>query len=128
MEFSSSTGKKIFVGRNASENEELSIRVARGNDLWFHVESGAGSHVILRYEKSGSFQPEDLDDAAALALYFSKLRSERKGEVVYTFCKHLKKPKNSKPGTVIYFNNKTRFITLDDNVPARLGKHAPQIT
>ncbi len=128
LEFLSRSGKKILVGRNASENELLSIRVARGNDLWFHAESGAGSHVILRYEKRGSFQPEDVEDAAVLALYFSKCRSGKKDDVVYTYCKYLKKPKNAKTGTVLYFNNKTRFTTLEDKVLAGLMKHHPQIT
>jgi predicted ribosome quality control (RQC) complex YloA/Tae2 family protein len=128
LEFTSRTGKRILVGRNAGENEELSIRVARGNDLWFHAESGAGSHVILRYEKTGDFQPVDIEDAAVLALYFSKLRGEKKGLVVYTFRKYVKKPKNTKKGTVLYFNNKTRFTALDANVLARLMSHTPQIT
>ena len=128
LEFLSRSGKKILVGRNAAENEELSIRIARGNDLWFHAESGSGSHVILRYEKKGSFLPEDVEDAAVLALYFSKSRSGKKAEVVYTYCKHLKKPKNSKTGTVLYFNNKTRFTTLEDNVLSGLMNHSPQIT
>jgi predicted ribosome quality control (RQC) complex YloA/Tae2 family protein len=128
LEFLSRSGKKILVGRNAGENEELSKRIARGNDLWFHVESGSGSHVILRYEKRGSFLPEDVEDAAVLALYFSKSRSRKKGDVVYTYCKYLKKPKNSKIGTVLYFSNKTRFTTLEDKVLAGLMNHHPQIT
>ena len=116
MEFTTRSGKKILVGRNARSNEELSINAARGNDMWFHVESGSGSHVILRYEKRGSFHAEDIIDAAILALYFSKLRKEKKGDVVYTFCKYVKKPKNSKTGVVTYYNNKTRFISLDTEV------------
>lgn len=116
LEFTTRSGKKILVGRNARSNEELSINVARGNDMWFHVEAGSGSHVILRYEKRGSFHAEDIIDAAVLALYFSKLRKEKKGDVVYTFCKYVKKPKNSKTGVVTYYNNKTRFISLDTEV------------
>ena len=120
LEFISRSGKKILVGRNAGENEELSTKIARGNDMWFHVESGSGSHVILRYEKRGSFDTEDIMDAAVLALYFSKLRKEEKGDVVYTYCKYVKKPKNSKAGAVTYHNNKTRFISLDREVLNRL--------
>ncbi len=58
--------------------------------------------MILGYEKRGSFHAEDIIDAAVQALYFSKLRKEKKGDVVYNFCKNIKKPKNSKTGVVTY--------------------------
>jgi predicted ribosome quality control (RQC) complex YloA/Tae2 family protein len=107
----SQTGKNILIGRNAEENDELLRKVARGNDLWFHVESGQGSHVFLRYDKRGQFREEDVRDASLLALYFSKLRNEKKGNVVYTYCKYVQRPKGARTGRVIYRNHKTRFVT-----------------
>lgn len=120
LRLTSRTGKIILVGRNARENEELAIRKARGNDLWFHVEDGTGSAVVLRYDRKGEFQESDIDDASALALYFSKARGQGAGSVVYTFCKHLNKPKGSKPGYVIYHKNKSRYTVLEEKVLAQL--------
>ncbi len=120
LRFTSGTGKVILVGKNARENEELAIRKARGNDLWFHVEDGTGSAVVLRYDRKGEFQETDIADAAALALYFSKLRGQGAGNVVYTHCKYVKKPRGTKPGYVIYHHNKTRYTMVEDEVLARL--------
>ncbi len=120
LRFTSGTGKVILVGKNARENEELAIRKARGNDLWFHIEDGTGSAVVLRYDRKGEFQETDIADAAALALYFSKLRGQGAGNVVYTHCKYVKKPRGTKPGYVIYHHNKTRYTVLEDEVLARL--------
>jgi len=122
LQFVSRTGKRILVGRTAEGNEELSLKIARGNDLWFHAESAAGSHVILCYEKNGIFQEQDIMDAAVLALYFSKLRKEKKGSVQYTLRKYLRKPKNAKPGMVIYYNEKTKWVTLAPDILSSLLK------
>lgn len=120
LRFTSGTGKIILVGRNARENEELAVRKARGNDLWFHVEAGTGSAVVLRYDRKGEFQERDILDAATLALYFSKARSQGAGTVVYTHCKYVKKPRGTKQGYVIYHHNKTRYIVLEEKTLARL--------
>jgi predicted ribosome quality control (RQC) complex YloA/Tae2 family protein len=120
LRFVSGTGKAILVGKNARANEELAIRRARGNDLWFHVEGTTGSTVLLRYDKKSEFQERDILDAAMLALYFSRLRGQGTGDVVYTYCKYIKKPKGTKPGYVIYYRNKTRHMVLDDSALARL--------
>jgi predicted ribosome quality control (RQC) complex YloA/Tae2 family protein len=114
LRFTSRTGKVIYAGRNAGENVALSTRVARGNDLWFHALGGAGSHVVLRYDRKGEFSESDIADASLLALHLSKLRKRGEGEVVYTFCKHLRVPKNSREGTVSYHQNKTRYVRMDE--------------
>jgi len=120
LHFTSRTGKVILTGRNSRENDELVIRKARGNDLWFHIEDGTGSAVVLRYDRKGEFQETDIADAAALALYFSKLRGQKAGNVVYTHCKYVKKPKGTKQGYVIYHHNKTRYTVLDEKILTRL--------
>jgi len=125
LKFVSQTGKIIFVGRSSKENDELSIKISRGNDLWFHVEHGKGSHVILRYDKKTEFSDKDIVDASNLALYFSKYRDDKKWNVVYTYCKYLRKPKKSKEGYVIYYNNKTRYTILDNKVLDRLLERTP---
>jgi predicted ribosome quality control (RQC) complex YloA/Tae2 family protein len=120
LQFSSRSGKRILVGRNALENEELSLRMARGNDLWFHAEAVSGSHVVLFYKREGAFLEDDIIDAASLALYFSKLRKENKGNVHYTLCKYIRKPKGSKTGKIIYHNEKTKWIVLESEILSKL--------
>jgi predicted ribosome quality control (RQC) complex YloA/Tae2 family protein len=126
LRFYSKSGKTILVGRNARENDELTLRIARGNDLWFHVEVGSGSHVILRYDRQGEFQDADIVDAAMLALYFSKYRNEKSGDIVYTRRKFVRKPKNKPAGYVTYHNNKTKHIRVDEKVLGRLLDSRPQ--
>ena len=128
LQFSSRSGKRILVGRNALENEELSLRMARGKDLWFHAEAVSGSHVVLFYEKEGDFLEEDIIDAGSLALYFSKLRKEKRGNVHYTPCKYIRKPKGSKPGKIIYHNEKTKWVVLESEILSKLIKPMEQGT
>jgi predicted ribosome quality control (RQC) complex YloA/Tae2 family protein len=126
LRFTSKNGKTMLVGRNARENEELTLRMARGNDLWFHVETGSGSHVILRYDRGGEFQDDDIVDAAMLALYFSHYRNAKSGDIVYTHCKYIRKPKNKPSGYVTYHNNKIKRIHFDERVLQRLLDSRPQ--
>lgn len=126
LRFTSKNGKTILVGRNARENEELTLRMARGNDLWFHVETGSGSHVILRYDRGGEFQDDDIVDAAMLALYFSHYRKAKSGDIVYTHRKYIRKQKNKPAGYVTYHNNKIKRIHFDERVLQRLLDSRPQ--
>ena len=126
LRFTSKNGKTILVGRSARENEELTLRMARGNDLWLHVETGSGSHVILRYDRGGEFQDTDIVDAAMLALYFSHYRNAKSGDIVYTHRKYVRKPKNKPVGYVTYHNNRTKRIHFDERVLQRLLDSRPQ--
>ena len=126
LSFRSISGKQILVGRNARENDELTMRTARGNDLWLHVETGTGSHVILRNDRGSAFQDADIVDAAMLALYFSNYRNSESGDVVYTLRKYVKKPKKSPAGYVTYHNNKTKHIRIDQRVLDRLLDSRPR--
>jgi predicted ribosome quality control (RQC) complex YloA/Tae2 family protein len=120
LQFTSRSGKKILVGRNAAQNERLTLKKARGNDLWFHAESARGSHVVLRFEKNSEFRDEDIIDAAMLALHFSKMRDRDEGSVQYTHCKHVRKPKNAKTGTVVFHNEKTKDVRIDHGILKQL--------
>jgi hypothetical protein len=126
LRFTARSGKTVLVGRTARENEELTLRHARGNDLWFHVAVGSGSHVILRYDRKGDFLDSDVVDAAMLALHFSSFRGERSGDVVYTHRKFVRKPKGSSPGKVLYHHNKTKHIVFDDDIMKRLLDSRPR--
>lgn len=126
LRFVSRAGREILVGRNGWENDELTLRRARGNDLWFHVETGSGSHVVLRREGTKDLQDSDIIDAATLALYFSRFRKMREGNVVYTFRKFVHKPKGSAPGYVVFHNNKTKHVRLDNAVLNHLLDDRPK--
>ncbi|MEC8024228.1 MAG: NFACT RNA binding domain-containing protein [Myxococcota bacterium] len=93
-------GWDIWAGRTASDNDRLSIKVARGNDWWFHVRGMPGSHVVL-FVRDGQEPPKHIvEAAAALAAYHSKQRNGGIVSVSGTRAKFVSKPRGAKPGTV----------------------------
>jgi predicted ribosome quality control (RQC) complex YloA/Tae2 family protein len=106
-QFSSQDGLTILVGRSNSENDKLSLQIARGNDLFFHVRGCPGSHVVVRKAREKSVPLETLLDAATLAIHYSKMRGNGRAEVSYTPCKYVSKPKGAKPGLVRISNERT---------------------
>ena len=100
----SSDGFHIYVGKNNYQNEELTFKVAGGNDWWFHAKGIPGSHVIVKGE--GKELPDrTFEEAGALAAYYSKGRDNDKVEVDYIQRKHIKKVAGAAPGFVIYHTN-----------------------
>ena len=122
--FSTEAGDQILVGRNSRENEELTFGLARGHDLWLHANGVPGSHVVLRLEKGAEARRESLLDAATLALQYSDLRKSGQGEVLYTYRKHVRKPRGAKPGLVTVTQDKRLYVKLDRKRLARL-KESP---
>jgi len=116
--FRSLAGRPILVGRGASENDELTRRVARGNDLWLHAVGRTGAHVVVRLGAAPPDQ-ETLLDAAHLAVHFSDARGDPQVEVAATRVKHVKKPKGAAPGAVTYSQEKVLRLRLE---PARLER------
>ncbi|MGH7229745.1 MAG: NFACT RNA binding domain-containing protein, partial [Nitrospiraceae bacterium] len=111
--FLSADGLPIYVGRNARENEALTFGEARPDDLWLHAHGTPGSHVVVRLENGADPPPETIRDAATLALLYSDLKKNGKGEVIYTRRKYVRKVKAKSPGTVTVTQEKTTFVTLD---------------
>jgi predicted ribosome quality control (RQC) complex YloA/Tae2 family protein len=111
--FESADGLPIYVGRNAKENEDLSLKFAHSEDLWLHAHGVPGSHVVIRLENDASVPPETLKDAATLALLYSDLKKSGKGKVIYTKRKYVKKAKGRPPGTVIVTQEKAVHVSLD---------------
>ena len=100
----SSDGFHIYVGKNNYQNEELTFKLASGNDWWFHAKGIPGSHVIVKAE--GRELPDrTFEEAGALAAYYSKGRENEKVEVDYIQKKHIKKVAGAAPGFVIYHTN-----------------------
>lgn len=111
--FLSADGLPIYVGRNARENEELTFKFARSDDVWLHAHGTPGSHVVVRLEKGAVPPPETLRDAATLALLYSDLKKSGKGDVIYTRRKWVRKAKGRPAGTVTVTQEKAIFVTLD---------------
>jgi len=104
----------ILVGRDAAENDELLRRHVKGNDLWLHVRDWAGSYVFIKNRPGKTVPLEVLLDAGNLALFYSKGRNNKKGDLYYTQVKFLRRAKNGPKGLVIPTQEKNLSITLDD--------------
>ena len=102
----------ILVGRNNLQNDELTFKIAKKDELWFHAKDIPGSHVVI----TGNLQPSDevKTDAAELAAYFSKARLSNLVQVDMIEIKKLNKPTGGKPGFVTYTGQKTLRVTPDE--------------
>ena len=104
LRYTSSDGFDIYVGKNNYQNEEVTFKIANGNDWWFHAKGIPGSHVVVRTE--GKELPDrTFEEAAALAAWYSKGRDNDKVEIDYIQRKHVKKAAGGAPGFVIYHTN-----------------------
>ena len=102
-EFVSPMGVPILVGRNRAENEQLSLKIARDPDVWFHVRDAPGAHVVLRMSQlpEGSVAHDDcMQMAANLAAFYSERCDEHKALVAYTSPRHITKPNGAPLGAV----------------------------
>lgn len=109
MKFISSDGIEIYVGKNNLQNDHLTLKFADKRDLWFHTKKIPGSHVIVK--NFGNIPNRTLEEAASLSAYYSKARESSKVAVDYTEVKNVHKPNSAKPGMVIYYTNKTIYIS-----------------
>lgn len=107
LEFRTSQGSRILVGRSPIENAELTFRLARPTDLWFHAQRIPGAHVILARDDRAAPPEEDLQVAAALAALHSRAKGSGSVPVDYTLRKHVRKQRAAPPGLVWYTNAKT---------------------
>jgi predicted ribosome quality control (RQC) complex YloA/Tae2 family protein len=98
--YTSSDGLEIWVGRSDEGNDLLSTRLARGNDLFFHLDASPGSHVVLRTQGRGDPPSGSVLDACELAVHFSKARKASSADVLVAPIKNVRKPKGAKPGLV----------------------------
>ena len=96
----SSDGLEILVGRAAHDNDHLTFKVAKPNDLWLHASDYGGSHVVIRNPTRKDIPHRTIIEAAQLAAHFSQARKDPKVDVHYTQRKFISKPKGAKPGLV----------------------------
>lgn len=117
--YMSSTGIPISVGKNNKQNDFLTFKLAKRFETWLHTKDIPGSHVVIH---SDAPDEQTLAEAAVLSAYFSKARESSAVPVDYTEVRHVKKPNGAKPGFVIYFEQKTLFVTPDEALVMQL-KH-----
>lgn len=105
-----STGKTVRVGKNNTQNDYLTLKFSDKEDYWFHVKNAPGSHVVL--ENNGDeIEDDDIIQTAEIAAYYSSQKQSSQVPVDYVKIRYVKKPQGSKPGYVIFTNNKTVYVT-----------------
>lgn len=119
IEFKSSDGFKILVGRNNAQNEKLSLKTAAKNDMWLHTQKIPGSHVII-FGEGREISDEAIEEAAAIAAYHSKAKDSSLVIVDYTRAKELKKPSGGKTGMVIYHEYWSIVVKPDQELVNKL--------
>ena len=120
MEFRSSAGLRISVGRNNLQNDDLTCRRAYKSDLWLHTQKIHGAHVIL-WAEGREPDPQSITEAAVLAAYFSQGKGGKNVPVDYTPVKYVHKPNGARPGMVIYTTYRTAYVTPDPELVERLS-------
>ena len=123
--FVSASGRSIWVGRGARENDSLTFRVAKGNDLWLHARGVPGAHVVVPAAKGAATDEPTLLDACALAAHFSGAKGEAVAEIAQTHVRHVRKPKGSAPGAVLYTQDRSIPYRHEDDRIARLLAQEP---
>lgn len=119
MQFRSTDGFLIYVGRNNRQNDELTGKLARKDDIWLHVQKLHGCHAVIAC--AGAEVPDDtVTQAAELAAWFSQGAKSQNVAVDVTPVKFVKKPQGSKPGMAVYTRYRTVYVTPDPGLADRL--------
>lgn len=120
-------GAEVRVGRTAQDNDTLTFKHARGSDMWLHTADTPGSHVVLRItEKGREPDPEELIDAAHLAVHFSPLRGAGHARVHVARQKEVHKPRGAKAGLVTLSGGKILDLRVQpERLQRLLGTHRP---
>ncbi|MBI1221408.1 MAG: DUF814 domain-containing protein [Bacteroidetes bacterium] len=114
------SGFKLLVGKQAKDNDILSLKIAKKDDLWLHARDVSGSHVIIRKQAGRNFPDSVIEAAAGLALWFSKRRTEALAPVIYTEKKFIRKRKGDPAGAVVVEKENVWMASPLD--PRQLGK------
>lgn len=110
IEFKSSDGFTILVGRNNVQNDVLTLKTAKNYDMWLHVQKHAGSHTVIIADKKDITETA-IYEAACIAAFHSKAKESSSVAVDYTLIQNVKKPVGAKPGKVIYNTYNTVYVT-----------------
>ena len=113
VRFVSSDGFDIYVGKNNTQNDYLTLKFANSNDIWFHAQKAPGSHVVLITDGKEA-TPAAMEFAAETAAFFSSVKDRGMVEVDYTIVKNIKKPPGANPGFVIYHVYNTLYVKANN--------------
>jgi len=118
-EFRTDGGYRVLCGKNNTQNDYITFKLASKSDLWFHAKNTPGSHAVML---CGDEEPSALDytQAAQIAAYYSKAADSGLAAVDYTRIKNVKKPPGAKPGFVTYAANHTAYVKPDSDTVMRL--------
>jgi len=110
-EFRLSTGVRVFVGRDGSDNDRTTFEFARPYELWFHAQQCPGSHVVLKFPDK-SFEPSkrEIEETAGIAAFFSKAKKNSLVPIIYTQRRYVRKPRKAKPGLVTVEREKSVMV------------------
>lgn len=109
-------GYTLYVGRNAANNDELTMRFAKQNDIWLHARGSAGSHAVLRMNDMSKPPKAVLETAARITAYYSQARNAKYTPVIYTRRKYVRKPKGAAVGAVVV--EREEVIMVEPKLPA----------
>ncbi|MBO6116051.1 MAG: NFACT family protein [Ruminococcus sp.] len=119
IEYKSTDGYTILVGRNNHQNDQLTLKFAEKTDIWLHTQTITGSHVIIATD--GETPPDKtIEEAAVIAAVNSKGRNSTLVPVDYCLARYVKKPSGAKPGKVIFTNYRTAFVKPDTELEQSL--------
>jgi predicted ribosome quality control (RQC) complex YloA/Tae2 family protein len=113
--YTAPSGKEVYCGRNSRGNEAVSLHLGKESDVWFHVRGAPGAHVILRQQPGDHASDEDMQFAADVAAFHSKVRTGGKVDVSYCSPKHVRKPSGARLGMVT-ISNESVLIARPDSV------------
>ena len=119
LHYRTNNNADIYVGKNSKQNDYITLKLARKDDLWFHVKDRPGSHVVLR---SDNINEDDIQVAAYLAAKNSSISNDNKVDVDYTEKKHVNKAKGAKAGMVYYENFSTITVDMENNLEDCINK------
>jgi predicted ribosome quality control (RQC) complex YloA/Tae2 family protein len=104
-------GFTVYAGKNSQNNDLLTVKYAKPDDLWFHARGSSGSHVVLKVgSASGSPSKKAIEQAAAIAAYYSKMKNAKHVPIAMTEKKYVRKPKGAPAGTVVIEREKVIFV------------------
>ena len=119
IEYKSSDGFTILVGRNNHQNDQLSLKFAEKTDIWLHTQTITGSHTLILTD--GETPPDrTIEEAAVIAAVNSRGRNSSLVPVDYCLARYVRKPSGAKPGKVIFTNYKTAFVRPDAELEQKL--------
>jgi predicted ribosome quality control (RQC) complex YloA/Tae2 family protein len=109
--FTVAGGFRVLVGKNAKQNDELTMRVAKKEDLWFHARHVPGSHVVLQTGNAKQIPKEAIEQAAEIAAFYSDAKTQKHAPVAYTKRKFVRKPKGAALGAVLLEREEVVIVT-----------------